>query len=148
MRKMTAKEWLRQALTIEQRIESMMEQIDRTRALLTRCTQQGGGRVSGGKSDWTETVARLQNLETELRQEISRLIDVKRQIRKAIELLPDPTVRLFMERRYINGWGWQKIIQSIIYQSNYSEEWMWAEHRRALRMIRVPDTAKVYSAIQ
>lgn len=144
VRRMTPKEWLSQAITIDRHIEALQEQIDRTNAMLTRCTQQGGGRVSGGKSDWTETVMRLQQLEAELRQEIERMVDVKRQIREAIDLLPDVNMRLIMERRYINGWGWQKIIRSV----NYSEDGVWSAHRRALRLIVVPDTAKVYSAVQ
>jgi len=114
---MNAKEFLSQALWLDQRINSKLEQLEILRALATKVmatlTEE---KVSGGnntKSHMENTVAKIVDLEMEINEDIDRLVDMKAEIRDTIGQANDPVCQLLLELRYINGKGWDEIARDI-----------------------------------
>ncbi|WP_350343241.1 DUF1492 domain-containing protein [Proteinivorax tanatarense] len=114
---MNAKEYLSQAMWLDQRINSKLEQLDTLRALAAKVganlTEE---KVSGGnniKSHVENTVAKIVDLENEINEDIDRLVDVKAEITGTINQVDDPISQIILEQRYINGKGWDEVAREI-----------------------------------
>ena len=134
---MTAKDYLSQARQLDQAINTRLERIARLRALVSGRAARTDGmpRGSGGGTDWTDTVVKIDEMERALNKDIDRLIDLKREIAEAIAAVPDMRYRTLLEYRYLCGWSWRRIARTM----NYSEDWTRHAHGRALQMVRVPE---------
>lgn len=133
---MTPKQYLSRARTLDGEINSKLEQIARLKAQLTRCTQAFSGTPGGGPHDWTDTVARIVGLEAEINADINRLIDLKQEIKAAIEAVDNPTYRQLLELRYLCGMSWQRIADEM----HYDRKSVWRIHGRALNAIELPES--------
>ena len=114
---MNAKEYLSQALWLDQRIKSKLEQLDTLRALAMKVganlTEE---KVSGGnntKSHMENTVAKIVDLEKEIDGDIDRLVGLKAEIMETINRVDDPISQIILELRYVNGKGWDEIARDI-----------------------------------
>jgi hypothetical protein len=114
---MNAKEYLSQALWIDQRIDSKIEQLEILRSLATKVTANlKEEKVSGGnntKSHMENTIVKIIDLEKEINEDIDRLVDMKAEIRDTIGQANDPVCQLLLELRYINGKAWEEIARDI-----------------------------------
>lgn len=128
------KAYLSRALTLDGEINCKLEQIARLRSRLTRCTRAITGMPTGSTpSDWTDTVARITELEADLNADINRLIDLKREIGATIDAVADPMQRQLLELRYLCGWGWQQIADKL----HYARETVCRMHKEALGNIKL-----------
>lgn len=136
---MTAKEWLSQYRTLDSRITAKMEQRERIRAALTKCTQVITDMPrGGGNHNWTDTLTKCIEAEEELNAMIDSFVDLQRSIWLQIDAIRDPQERQLLEARYIMGWGWTKIgIMMGIERTT-----VWRIHGRALSHITPPDEQK------
>ncbi|WP_353892919.1 DUF1492 domain-containing protein [Proteinivorax hydrogeniformans] len=133
---MNAKEYLSQAMWLDQRINSKLEQLDTLRALAAKVganlTEE---KVSGGnniKSHVENTVAKIVDLENEINEDIDRLVDVKAEITGTINQVDDPISQIILEQRYINGKGWDEVAREI----GFDIRTAFRAHGKALKEIK------------
>lgn len=104
---MRAKEYLSQALNLDHRINSKLEQLENLKTLAMRVTTNfAQEKVSGGKSlrgPFENTMAKIIDLENEINQEVDRFIELKQEIMDTISQVEDVNCQLVLENRYING---------------------------------------------
>lgn len=132
---MNAKRFLSRAYHIDQKIERRTEEAARLRSRLEKATAQLTGMPRGGNSDWTDTEVKVLELEEQIKAEIERLCQVKREIREAIDAVEDARYRELLELRYIVGMRWERIAVEM----NYAYDWIRHMHGEALKLVRVPD---------
>ena len=114
---MSAKEYLSQALWLDQRINNKLEQLEMLRALAMKVTANlTEEKVSGGnniKNHMENTIAKIVDLEREINEDIDQLVDIKADIIATINQADDPINQIILEMRYINGKGWDEIARDI-----------------------------------
>jgi DNA-directed RNA polymerase specialized sigma subunit len=114
---MSAKEYLSQALWLDQKINSKLEQLEALRTLATKVSANlTVEKVSGGsstKSHMENTIAKIVDLEKEINQDIDRLVDIKADIIETINQVEDPFAQIILELRYINGKNWGEVAGEI-----------------------------------
>lgn len=102
---MGAKEYLSQALWLDQRINSKLELLETLRALAMKVSVNlTEEKVSGGKntkSHMENTIAKIVDLEKEINRDINRLVGVKAEIMDTISQVDDPICQLLLEMRYV-----------------------------------------------
>ena len=139
---MTIKEYLSQALTIDQRIKSKQAQIVNMRDMLdsvNRPTDEIWVKSTGYRDRIGDIVAKIQEGENELADLICQLLEVKRGIRNAIERVEKPIYRLILEERYLNGKRWEDIAANNHYSWNYL---IYNLHPTALKHVEMPENIK------
>ena len=135
---MNAKEYLSQAMYIDQRINSKLEQVTRLRENVTNCTASLSDMPrpdSPNKQRMEETICKIVDLEREINADIDRLVDLKAEARKAINAVSDPVQQLILELRYLCYKPWLEIAETI----GYSEATVYRLHGEALKNIAVPE---------
>lgn len=132
---MNAKEYLSQAVWLDKRIDSKLEQLESLKSLAmkvnTDITQE---RVSGGpnsKSPMENVMVKVIDLEYEINKDIDNLVDLKKEIMETINKLSDLNYQLLLEMRYINGKCWDDVATSM----GYDRRWILRLHGRALKEI-------------
>ena len=132
---MTAKEFLRQARTIERRIDEATERVERLRAKLE------AGRMSkitgmprGGAEDWTMTADRLIDLERRVNAKIREMVRVKQSAMDVIDRVEEARLREVLELYYIDGFTWDQVAQRM----GLDLRWVFRLHGRALLKVKVP----------
>jgi ferritin len=105
---MGAKEYLSQALWLDQRINSKLELLETLRALAMKVSVNlTEEKVSGGKntkSHMENTIAKIVDLEKEINRDINRLVGVKAEIMDTISQVDDPICQLLLEMRLCRGY--------------------------------------------
>ncbi len=131
---MTAREFLSQAYLLDQRIRSKMQQVKDLRALACDVKAFAGDEPVSHTRDVTglqNAVVKIIEEEQALNEEIDRFVETKRQIREMIDRVPDMTMRLVLEKRYLLFESWAQIISDL----NYSKRWLLDLHSRALEIV-------------
>jgi len=122
-----AKEYLSQAMYIDQRINSKLEQVTRLRENVTNCTATLSDMPrpdSPNKQRMEETICKIVDLEREINADIDRLVDLKAEARKAINAVSDPVQQLILELRYLCYKPWDEIMTEL----GYSEPTIYRLH--------------------
>lgn len=79
-----------------------------------------------------DCVCNIIELQEEIQEEINNLVQVERDIERAIKQGPlDDTDRLIMEARYLNYMKWEEITVAL----NYAYRWVLRRHGRAIRLL-------------
>lgn len=135
---MTAKEFLRQARSVDRRVDAAQERVERLRARLeagrmSRLT----GMPRGGVQDWTETADRLIELERVVN---ARIRDMCRLKRLAIEAIDSADFarsvhRDVLELYYIDGYSWEEVAKAL----HYDKSWVLRLHGQALLKVKAPE---------
>ena len=128
---MTAKEYLKQAWNIDQRINDKLDQVARLREMATKATTTVDDmpRSSSPNPHKMESViTRLIDTEREIDDDIDRLVDLKIDIMKTIWQVEDVNCRLVLELRYHSLKSWEEIAS----QLNVTVRWVHKLHGRAL----------------
>lgn len=132
---MTAKEFLSRARHIDERIERRHEELVRLRQRLEAGRSAAiSDMPRGGRADWTDSLARVIDIEARINGEILELCRVKEEIIDAINAVHDIRYRTLLEYRYRNYWSWQKIADVM----GYDVRWIYRLHGQALRCVKVP----------
>lgn len=128
--------YLAQARQIDGLIQAKLEQIAQLRASITRGTAMLSDMPRGGPMrDWTDTAARVADMETELREQINLMIDVKGAITEAIMTVPDMELRTLLNYRYLTGWSWGRIADAM----HYDRATIWRKHKEAMAAVQIPE---------
>lgn len=131
---MNAKEYLSQAIWLNQRINRKLEQANSLRTLASKVTTTfGEERVQGTKnqSPMEETMVRLIDLENEVNEDIDKLIKLRAEIVETINEVDDPIYQLILLMRYIEGKPWEDIAVGL----GYDRSTVWRNHGKALKEI-------------
>ena len=130
---MNAKEYLSQALWLDQMIVSKLEQLETLKSLATKVTSSfAGEKISGGnieKSKMESTIVKVIDLENEINTDFNRLVDLKKEIQDTINRMEDFNYQLLLEMRYLNKKNWEEIAQ----QLKYNNRTVFKVHGRALK---------------
>ena len=137
--------YLAQARHIDGLIQAKLEQIAQLRASITRGTAMLSDMPRGGPMrDWTDTAARVADMETELREQINLMIDIKGEITEAIMTVPDMELRTLLNYRYLTGWSWGRIADAM----HYERATIWRKHKEAMAAVQIPDDKLQHLATQ
>ena len=88
-----------------------------------------GGNSSGNKIE--RAIERLDSLAGDLEEQAVRMRGAMKQVQSAIQTVPDETLQLLLELRYINGYTWEQIAVEM----DYSYQWVCTLHGRALNQL-------------
>ena len=132
---MDAKEFLNRAYRMEQRVQSKLEQIEALKSLATHVTASFGSEPvdrTRNNTAMQDTVIRIMEAEQELNREIDELVDTKQEIKRTIDLVPDVTLRLILEKRNLCFEKWEQIAIDMFYSLRSVQE----KHREAVRIVQ------------
>ena len=116
---MGAVELLKQAYYIDVRIDNKLEQLEALNALATKATTTFGNEPVSGTRDVhkrEETICKIVDLQNEINADIDNLVDMKRELRKTIESIPNVDYRTVLELRYLNFRKWEEIAVTMGYR--------------------------------
>ena len=131
---MTAKEYLSQALTIDQRINDKLEQVSRLRGMATKVTTTMNDMPRGSSPNpqkMESVIARLIDTEKEIDDNIDQLVDLKLDIMNTIWQVEDVNCRLVLELRYHSFKSWEQIASEM----NVTVRWVHKLHARGLAVV-------------
>lgn len=132
---MTAKEFLMMAWEIDRRIDRKTEERDRLQAKLTAGRSANlTGMPRRGRYDWTDTAAKVADIDRAIGAEISELCRIKREVNAAIDAVEDMRYRRVLELRYRNYLPWDKISE----ETGYDLRYVYRLHGKALLRVKVP----------
>lgn len=131
---MNAKDYLAQAMRLDQRIQSKLEQVSSLRELASRVSvnhQAEMVRETMPYSPMKMPVLKMVDLVYEIDADMDKLIDLKREIIDVINSVEQPEYRLLLELRYLNSETWEEIADRM----NYSWRNIHYVHAKALRAV-------------
>ena len=134
---MSPKEYLMQVRYIDRLVDSKLEQLARLKETATKATMTLSDMPRSDSPDLQSmetTVVKIIDLEREIDAEIDRLVDFKREVRNAIEQIPNTDQRLILELRYLCYKPWLEIVD----ERGCSEPTVYRLHGEALKRIAVP----------
>jgi len=130
---MNAKEYLSQAIWLDQMIDSKLEQLATLKSLAMKVTSSfTKEKICGGnieKSKMESTIVKVIDLENEINADIDRLVDLKKDIQDTINMMDDINQQLLLELRYLSGKGWDEIATSM----GYDPRTVYRIHGKALK---------------
>lgn len=101
---MTTKTYLSQARYLDMRIRSKLQQIDSLNDLATSCSAVITGMPhspSPTTSRMADAIAKIVDLEDEIRKDMNELIDLKKTIIGVIKSVANPEHQTILEKRYL-----------------------------------------------
>ena len=136
MYKLSTKDYLSQAYKIDQRINSKIEQAQSLRELAGKATTV----LSGTSTDGTQNICRMENiiikilaLESEINDDLNRLVDLKYEIFTAIKRVESPEFQTLLELRYLCFKTWEEIAVNL----RLDIRWVHRLHNKALCAVDV-----------
>lgn len=133
---MTAKDFLMMAWEIDKRIDRKTEERDRLQAKLTAGRAANlTGMPRGGRYDWTDTAAKVADIDKAICAEIGELCRIKREVNAAIDAVEDMRYRRVLELRYRNYMSWDRIAEEMGYELRH----IYRLHGKGLLCVRVPE---------
>lgn len=133
---MTAKEFLRQARTIDRRVDEATERVERLRAKLEAGRMSSiTGMPRGGAGDWTQTADKLIELEKRVNARIREMVRLKQVAMDAIETVEEARLREVLELYYLDGFTWEQVAERMALDIR----WVYRLHGKALLKVKVPE---------
>ena len=136
---MTVKEYLGQAYRLDQRINSKLEQVDSLNELATKATSTLTGMPKNpnkSKSIVADTVVKIIDLQTEINNDIDRLVDLKREIVAMIKSVSNTEHQTLLELRYLCFKSWEQIAVDM----GYNVRHVYRIHDEAVESISIGET--------
>ena len=131
---MTAKEYLRQAYRLDQRINSKLEQIESLENMALNCTSAitvMPRNPSHSASHMEDAVCKIVDIKNNLNDDITKLLNYKISIFEIIHSVKNIDYQLILEKRYLSYQSWEDIACDL----NCSVSWVLKLHRKALRAV-------------
>lgn len=131
---MRAKEYLSQAVAINHKIDSKLEQASSLRSLAMKVTTTfGEDKVQSTKkqSPMEEIMVKLIDLEQGVNDDIDELIRVKAEILETINQVEDINQQIILEKRYVACKTWDDIAR----ETGYDRSTVYRNHGKALKEI-------------
>ena len=118
---MTAKEYLKQAYRLNERIDAHIRELEELRNMSTRI--QGASyeeHFSGTRNTdapFVKLIGKIMDMEVRINSEIGCLMDLKVEMDKAIEKVEDIEEQLLLRYRYIDNMTWDDIANRLCVSS-------------------------------
>ncbi len=119
---------LRSQLAIEEEIEQL-----RADKMYPGSLEQDGMPHGNGCSDLSGYAAKLDELLQELKEQLEKKIDIRREITQKIDAMPDETESLLLRYRYIHLLKWEEVAVKM----GYSWQHMHKIHAKALEHFEI-----------
>lgn len=137
---MIAKEYLKQAYRLDQRINARIKEKSEIYQLAcsVSATTFEEKIHSGTRNNEAKFVKRLEKcylLEAEIDAEIDMFVDLKRQMREVIQELESIDEQLVLMKRYLLGNSWEKIAEEL--HADVRTVYRW--HTKALKNLKLPE---------
>jgi hypothetical protein len=136
---MTAKEYLSQAYRLDQRINSKLEQLNSLSALASKCTSvitDMPRNPNRSVSTMADAVAKIVDLQTEIKHDIAHLVDLKRDMVRCIKAVDNTEYQTLLELRYLCFKTWEQIAVDMGYRVRN----VYILHNEALEKIKVHES--------
>jgi DNA-directed RNA polymerase specialized sigma subunit len=133
---MTTKEWLNRAWRIDKMVNAKFEQLQSLRDLATKATSTISDVPPSGTRNvhrMEDIIAKLIDMENEVKTEIEVLVDIKADIKTAINAVENEDYRTLLELRYLCFKPWEEIATAL----RYSNDHIFYLHRKALSKINL-----------
>ena len=140
--KMSPKEYLSQAMYIDQRIDSKLQQVATLResaAKVTATLTDMPRSASSNLQAMENTIVKIIDPENEINRDVDRLVDLKAEVKRVISRLSSPDQQLVLELRYLCFKPWSEIMETL----GISETSVYRVHGEALKNIVVPEKTGV-----
>ena len=134
---MTAQEYLGQAYRLDQRINSKLDQVTKLNELATKCTVNLTGlprNPNQGTSTMSDVIAKIVDLQAEINRDIDRMVDLKRDMVRAIKAVDNTEYQTLLELRYLCFKTWEQIAVDMRYRVRNVH----ILHNKALNKVMVP----------
>lgn len=135
----TVKEFLMGAHCIDLSIQCKLEQVQSLSELAVQANttiSDMPGSPNRNIHRMEDVIIKIADLQSEIGQDIDRLLVVKRQILECINQVEDREGRMVLEERYLRQSKWEEIAAA----TNYSMRQIFRIHDDALRQITIPTT--------
>jgi len=136
---MTAKEYLRQAYRLDHKINSDIEEAARLREMASSIGSPGFDEHYNSnrptEASFVRCLGKVWELEQKISTEIGQLVDLKEQIRCAIDSVDDVNEQMVLRYRYIHNMTWEQIGDRLHTARTTAYRW----HGSALRHIVLPE---------
>ena len=129
---MNAKTYLSQAIILDQKINSQLEQLEHFKALSQKITTSYRSEKvtsSKDKSPMESAIIKLAMAEEKINMMIDSFVDLKDEISRDIEKLGNHEYKMLLELRYLCFNSWDEIARKMHYMSSYIQKL----HSRALK---------------
>ena len=99
---------------------------------MTTCFGQTPVKHSRNNTAMQDTIEKIIMVEEKLNQAIDELVDTMIEIARVIDLVPDVTLRLILEKRYLLFQYWEQIAVEL----GWSTRWLQVRHREAVAEVQ------------
>ena len=133
-----AKKYLSQAFGLNQRIESKLGQIEDLHDLATKATVTYSDMPRNPNKDHSrleDAVIQIIELETEINQDMMKLVALKKDIIRRINAVESSELQTVLELRYLSYMRWE----GIEIELGYGIDNVFRLHRNALDEIEIPE---------
>ena len=135
---MTAKQYLKQARYLDERINTKIAQVSSLHDLATKATSTLSdmpGSPTRNTHRMEDIIIKILMLENEINADIDHLVDLKDEILSVIKAVDDEECRLLLEKRYLNFEQWEDIAAEM----RTGVKNIYRLHDKALKMLVLPE---------
>lgn len=136
---MTAKEYLRQAYHLDQKINSDLEEVAALREMASSVSSpQLSERVQTsrkGDAPFVRCLEKIIELEDKINKEIDLLVELKKKIRMVITTVGDTDERMVLKYCYVHNYTWEQIGNELHADARTVRRW----HGKALLHVVLPE---------
>lgn len=135
---MTAKQYLKQARYLDERINTKITQVSSLHDLATKATSTLSdmpGSPTRNTHRMEDIIIKILMLENEINADIDNLVDLKDEILSVIKAVDDEECRLLLEKRYLNFEQWEDIAAEMC----TGVKNIYRLHDKALKMLVLPE---------
>ena len=136
---MTAKEYLRQAYRLDQKINSDLEEVAALREMASSVSSpQLSERVQTsrkGDAPFVRCLEKIIELEDKINKEIDLLVELKKEIRTVITTVEETDERMVLKYRYVHNYTWEQIGNELHADARTVRRW----HGKALLHVVLPE---------
>ena len=135
---MTAKQYLKQARYLDERINTKIAQVSSLHNLATKAISTLSdmpGSPTRNTHRMEDIIIKILMLENEINADIDHLVDLKDEILSVIKAVDDEECRLLLEKRYLNFEQWEDIAAEMC----TGVKNIYRLHDKALKMLILPE---------
>lgn len=135
---MTAKQYLKQARYLDERINTKIAQVSSLHDLAAKATSTLSdmpGNPTRNTQRMEDIIIKILMLENEINADIDNLVDLKDEILSVIKAVDDEECRLLLEKRYLNFEQWEDIAAEMC----TGVKNIYRLHDKALKMLVLPE---------
>lgn len=141
---MSPKQYLNRARFIDERISAKIDQIESLHELAEKATSVISDMPKGGgKNGLEDIVTKIVSLEESVREDMNKLVDIRKEINGVISSVEDNDYRLILEKRYILQEDWDSIADEL----NMSKRSILRAHGYALNKVAENEIYMKYSTL-